>query len=198
MCFFNIFCVDLLNALVYINIDDKGKGYLLMEIHERIKTFRKNILKMSQTAFGEHLGVNRDVINNIENNRLARPEQKLSLYKLICSEFNISEDWLLNGVGDMYASKDTEYGALIDRIMAGENEIAKNIFKAFALFDEEDWAALQHMIEKYLEAAKKEETATSEPEDQPLSYYDAVPKTPEELEALYLRPAVKKNGTDEK
>lgn len=198
MCFFNIFCVDLLNALVYINIDDKGKGYLLMEIHERIKTLRKNILKMSQTAFGEHLGVNRDVINNIENNRLARPEQKLSLYKLICSEFNISEDWLLNGVGDMYASKDTEYGALIDRIMAGENEIAKNIFKAFALFDEEDWAALQHMIEKYLEAAKKEETATSEPEDQPLSYYDAVPKTPEELEALYLRPAVKKNGTDEK
>ena len=198
MCFFNIFCVDLLNTLVYINIDDKGKGYLLMEIHERIKTLRKNILKMSQTAFGEHLGVNRDVINNIENNRLARPEQKLSLYKLICSEFNISEDWLLNGVGDMYASKDTEYGALIDRIMAGENEIAKNIFKAFALFDEEDWAALQHMIEKYLEAAKKEETATSETEDQPLSYYDAVPKTPEELEALYLRPAVKKNGTDEK
>mgnify|MGYP007094557690 FL=1 len=28
--------------------------------------------------------------------------------------------------------------------------------------------------------------------------YDAVPKTSEELEALYLRPAVKKNGTDEK
>ena len=169
-----------------------------MEVYERIRLLRKKHLKMSMDAFGKRLGVSLDVISNIENNRLARPEQKLSLYKLICSEFNISEDWLLNGVGDIYTSKDTEYGALIDRIMAGENEIAKNIFKAFALFDEEDWAALQHMIEKYLEAAKKEETATSEPEDQPLSYYDAVPKTPEELEALYLRPAVKKNGTDEK
>ena len=54
-----------------------------MEIHERIKVLRKKYLKMSQTAFGERLGVSRSVINNIELNVLARPEQKLSLYKLI-------------------------------------------------------------------------------------------------------------------
>lgn len=104
-----------------------------MEVYERIKELRKNTLKMSQAAFGERLGVNRDVINNIENNRLSRPEQKLSLYKLICSEFNISEEWLLNGTGDMYASNEAEYGALIDRVMTGQNEFAKNIFKTFAL-----------------------------------------------------------------
>ena len=84
-----------------------------MEVYERIKELRKNTLKMSQAAFGERLGVNRDVINNIENNRLSRPEQKLSLYKLICSEFNISEKWLLDGTGEMYGSNEAEYGALI-------------------------------------------------------------------------------------
>ena len=89
-----------------------------MEVYERIKELRKNTLKMSQAAFGERLGVNRDVINNIENNRLSRPEQKLSLYKLICSEFNISEEWLLNGTGDMSTSNEAEYGALIDRVIA--------------------------------------------------------------------------------
>ena len=85
-----------------------------MEIYERIRELRKKHLKMSMEVFGKRLGVSRDTINNIELNRLARPEQKMSLYKLICSEFNISEEWLLNGTGDMYASNEAEYGALID------------------------------------------------------------------------------------
>ena len=103
-----------------------------MEIYERIKELRKKTLKMSQTAFGNRLGVNRDTINNIELNRLKKPEQKLSLYKLICSEFNVSEEWLLNGTGDMFTSNESEYSTMIDQIMHGENEFAKNIFKTFA------------------------------------------------------------------
>lgn len=146
-----------------------------MEVYERIRELRKNTLKMSQTAFGKRLGVNRDVINNIENNRLSKPDQKLSLYKLICSEFNISEDWLLNGTGEMYKSNEAEYSALIDRIMTGENEFAKNIFKTFALFDESDWEALQAMIEKYLTVAGER----SVPD------FDDVPDSPWELERQY-------------
>ena len=78
-----------------------------MEIYERIRFLRKDILKMSQEAFAERLGVSRPVIKNIELNALARPEQKLSLLKLICKEFNVSEDWLLNGIGEMYIQPDT-------------------------------------------------------------------------------------------
>lgn len=146
-----------------------------MEVYERIKELRKNTLKMSQSAFGERLGVNRDVINNIENNRLSRPEQKLPLYKLICSEFNISEKWLLDGTGEMYESNETEYNALIDRVMTGQNEFAKNIFKTFALFDEKDWEALQKMIEKYLNVAD----ADGAPD------FEDVPGSSKEFEELY-------------
>lgn len=147
-----------------------------MEVHERIRILRKEVLKMSQEAFAERLGVSRSVIKNIELNALARPDQKLSLYKLICSEFNISEEWLLNGTGDMYASNEAEYSALIDRVMTGQNEFAKNIFKTFALFDEADWEALRRMIDKYIDVADAEDV----PEEKPL--YDDVPGTPEELE----------------
>ena len=126
-------------------------GIYSMEVYERIRFLRKNTLKMSQEVFAERLGVSRSVIKNIELNALARPDQKLSLYKLICSEFNISEEWLLNGTGGMYGSNEAEYSALIDRVMTGENEFAKNIFKTFALFDEKDWEALRRMIEKYIE-----------------------------------------------
>ena len=62
---------------------------------------------MSQTEFGERLGVSRSVIKNIELNNLAKPEQKLSLIKLMCKEFNVSEDWLLNGSGEMYIHEET-------------------------------------------------------------------------------------------
>ncbi|MGN0393865.1 MAG: helix-turn-helix domain-containing protein [Coprococcus sp.] len=142
-----------------------------MEVHERIKELRKNHLKMSQTAFGEKLGVSRSVINNIELNVLARPEQKLSLMKLICKEFNVNEEWLLNGTGDMFGNKEAEYNTLIDQIMVGENELAKNIFKTFTAFDKADWEALGKMIEKYNSIAKRNTEPTA---------YDNVSDTPEE------------------
>ena len=47
------------------------------------------------------------VINNIENNRLAKPEQKLSLIKLMCREFSVNEEWLLHGSMPMFVTPDT-------------------------------------------------------------------------------------------
>lgn len=78
-----------------------------MEVYERIKLLRKKHLKLTQEDFGKRLGVSRDIIGNIELNRLARPEQKLSLYKLICSEFSVNEEWLLNGKEPMYTQPPT-------------------------------------------------------------------------------------------
>lgn len=154
-----------------------------METYERIRELRKKYLKLSMESFGNRLGVSRDTINNIELNRLKKPEQKLSLYKLICSEFNVSEEWLLNGTGDMFTSNESEYSTMIDQIMHGENEFAKNIFKAFALFDVKDWEALERMISKY--------NSVADPEPD-ISLYDSVPDTPEELERLF--PPVEKDA----
>lgn len=101
-----------------------------MEVYERIWELRKKHLKLSQTAFGEKLGVNRDVINNIENNRLSRPEQKLSLYKLICTKFNVNEEWLLNGTEPMFAQPDT---FSLDSFIKekGATELELEILKAY-------------------------------------------------------------------
>ena len=79
----------------------------MLELHERIRELRKNYLHMSQTAFGAKLGVSRSVINNIELNALARPDQKLSLIKLMCREFSVSEEWLLNGTEPMFIQPET-------------------------------------------------------------------------------------------
>lgn len=78
-----------------------------MEVYERIRELRKKHLHLSQTDFGDKLGVSRSVIKNIELNALARPDQKLSLIKLICKEFSVNEDWLLNGNDPMFVESDT-------------------------------------------------------------------------------------------
>ena len=68
-----------------------------MEIYERIRYLRRDVLHMTMDEFGQKIGVSRDVVNNIERNRLSRFEQKLPLLKLIALVFSVREEWLLTG-----------------------------------------------------------------------------------------------------
>ncbi|RKL63823.1 XRE family transcriptional regulator [Thermoanaerobacteraceae bacterium SP2] len=67
-------------------------------MHERIKEVR-NLLKLSQKEFGEKLGVSRDVIANIEYNRVE--PQKIFIQHL-CNIFSVNQDWLETGVGNVF------------------------------------------------------------------------------------------------
>ena len=124
-----------------------------MEPHERVRYLRKQYLKMTQTEFGEHLGVSRSVINNIELNYLSRPEKKISLLKLICREFGVSE---------MLVDNNNEYDLLVDRIIPETNQFARNIFKTFARFELSDWQALEHMISIYKQINVRDINSSSE------------------------------------
>lgn len=137
-----------------------------MEAFERIRDLRKNHLHLNQTEFGERLGVSRSVIKNIELNALARPEQKLSLIKLICSEFNVNEEWLLDGTEPMFVQPETF--SLDDFARArGASDLELKVVKAY--FE------LEPDIRKMLiEHFKTELTDNNDH-----------PKTPEELESQY-------------
>lgn len=72
-------------------------------IGTRFKEARKQ-LGLSQAEVGEMLGVNRDVIANIEQDRLKKPQQKEPLFKLFCSECGINYIWLMEGTGNPIAN----------------------------------------------------------------------------------------------
>lgn len=84
-----------------------------IQIYERIQILRKVILKMSRKDFAQRLGVSANTIVNIEMNRLARPEQKEPLIRLICLEFNVNEKWLREGIGETFKEKVTNSDSLL-------------------------------------------------------------------------------------
>ena len=118
-----------------------------MEIYERLRYLRKDILKLSMSKFGEKLGVSRDVINNIEGNRLARPHQKLSLMKLIAKTFNVREEWLLEGEEPMFGLL-TEESNIVQKINKLNEEGRRYVVKQI------DYALCQ---EEYIKKESKEE-----------------------------------------
>lgn len=71
-----------------------------MDLSGRMKKTRKE-LKLSQADFGAKIGVSRDVINNIELNRLNTLPNDI-LLKHICNTFNINYSWLVDGVGEQF------------------------------------------------------------------------------------------------
>lgn len=123
-----------------------------MEMYERIKTVRKDV-GMSQNEFAEHLGVTRSVISNIELNRLAKPEQKTSLIKLISREFNVNEDWLLTGEGEMYiiSEQDEKLADALAEISLSENEKLKEIVQKLTKLDEKTIDTINDLIDLLLD-----------------------------------------------
>ena len=65
---------------------------------ERIRQLRR-YLDLTQQQFADALGIKRNTIANYESGRNAPVDSVLSL---ICKEFNVNEDWLRNGNGEMF------------------------------------------------------------------------------------------------
>ena len=62
----------------------------------------RSIENLSRRAFSELLGCQQIEIENIEYNKLKKPEQKESLYRNIAATFGVSLEWIKTGEGSMY------------------------------------------------------------------------------------------------
>lgn len=118
-----------------------------MTQNERIKEIRKT-LGLTLEKFGERIGVTRGSMSNIENGNRNLTEQ---MTKSICREFSVDYMWLTTGEGEMFIDTDDDFIERIDRIMAGEDEARKNLFKFMLELSDEDIAALDRLMKKAIE-----------------------------------------------
>ena len=114
-------------------------------MHERIKQLRKQ-LKINQSEFGSRIGISRDTIANIEGNRIEIKD----IYVLsICKEFNVNEDWLRTGEGEMFnqSDEDEELAAIVGRVLAGEDEFRKALYRQIGTCDQKYIDMLKEFVE---------------------------------------------------
>ncbi|HGS8960201.1 TPA: helix-turn-helix domain-containing protein [Clostridioides difficile] len=117
-------------------------------ISKRIRKVRKDA-NLSQPAFGEKLGVSKDVISNIEYNRV---EPKPLFINYMCDVFNVNKEWLLNGVGNMYISaEENRYSTLREvfyKIVSSKDENLKELVINLSKLDATYIASLNEIVKR--------------------------------------------------
>ncbi len=114
-----------------------------MEIHERIRYLRKDILQLTQQEFAESLKISRSNAGNIEIGRIATTDRVISD---ICEKFNVNEEWLRTGTGDIFVllSKEEYIAEFIGKVLKERQDtFKKRYIEMLAKLDERGWEALE-------------------------------------------------------
>ena len=78
---------------------------------DRIKALRKQ-LNISQEVFGRRIGITGASVSRLESGE-NEPSPQTIIF--ICKEFDVSEDWLRNGVGEMFKASSSEAERLVKK-----------------------------------------------------------------------------------
>lgn len=114
----------------------------------------ENNKKMTQEEFGKRIGAARNTIANYETGNRTPSNAVITS---ICREFNVNENWLRTGEGEMFLPMDreTEIAKLTVNLFMEESDSFKNRFVSLlARMTDEEWNLLESMVEKL--AQKKE------------------------------------------
>nr|DAU95118.1 MAG TPA: helix-turn-helix domain protein [Caudoviricetes sp.] len=120
-------------------------------MNERIKELRKS-LGLTQLEFGEQVGVKANTIGNYEIG-LRTPSD--AVIRAICREFNVNENWLRTGEGEMFNPQDEKLAAFVGSLVADDSEpFKRRMVELLADLTPEEWKLLERMAERL---TKKEE-----------------------------------------
>ena len=114
-------------------------------MNERIKELRKTLC-LTLEKFGERVGVKKSALSLVENGKNNVSDQ---LFFSICREFNVNEDWLRTGEGEMFnqSDDDEELAAIVGRVLAGEDEFRKALYRQIGTCDQKYIDMLKEFVE---------------------------------------------------
>ena len=121
---------------------------------ERIKELRK-ALGLTQQEFADRIKVKRNTVATYEMGRSTPSDAAISL---ICREFNVNENWLRTGDGQMFiqVSRDEEIAAFIGDVLSGETgDFRRRLISVLSRLDADQWELLEHIAEELAQIEKE-------------------------------------------
>lgn len=125
-------------------------------INDRIKELRK-ALHLSQTAFGEKIGLGRGSIKGFDEKTTIPSDLTI---QLICSVYNVNPNWLMHGVGEMFLEKTVEdelQEFLANVVTDDDDSIRKRFVLALSKLDGDDWKTVEKFLDAFTGAQKEKD-----------------------------------------
>lgn len=111
----------------------------------RLKELR-TYLNLTQQEFADRLGTSR---NNIAGYEIGRRSPSDAVISLICKEFNVNEEWLKTGNGEMLKrlDREQEIAQIVSILFKEESDSFKFRFiKAVCNMNDAGWDALESLV----------------------------------------------------
>lgn len=122
-------------------------------MNERLKKLRKT-LDLTQQEFADRIGIKRNSLANYETGRNTPID---AILISICREWNVNEEWLRTGNGEMFIelTRDEQIEHFVgDALKSEDDSFKKKFISMLAALDESDWEVLQKMVELLQENKK--------------------------------------------
>ena len=117
----------------------------------RIAEVRKAV-NLTQEKFAAQLGLSRNFLWMIEKGDRVPRDRTIAD---ICREFNVNENWLRTGEGEMFNPQDEKLAAFVGSLVADDSEpFKRRMVELLADLTPEEWKLLEKMAERL---TKKEE-----------------------------------------
>lgn len=110
-------------------------------VNERIKELRK-ALGLTQQKFADAIGVRQNTVAQYE---IGRNQPIDTVITLICREFNVNEEWLRNGKGEMFQpkSRNEELFEFAVKVAEGPpNTLQAQLLSVMARLTDDQWEVL--------------------------------------------------------
>ena len=114
-------------------------------MNKRIKKIRQNA-GMTQREFADRIGVSRNTIAAYETDARVPID---AIIVSICREFNVNEDWLRTGLGNMYAeaNPDIQLSKALGSLLREEaGSFKKQLILSLLELNQKEWDTLEKLI----------------------------------------------------
>ena len=111
--------------------------------------------QITKTAFAERLNVSPAFVSQMCSG-VKQPSDRTIAD--ICRQFDVNEDWLRTGEGEMFIQKtrDEELAAFFGDLLSGESDFKRRLMSVMSRLGEDEWAMLEQMANKLVDEMQKE------------------------------------------